>query len=163
MSYNCQNKRLVHKLKPDSTSGRGKLSHQFSLKSLGIFFSLALMGTMVGYFVVRESQLRATRKLIQNCEGQENCTGRIDALERLVKAKRSLQSSDLSQAKLYFANLPSAKLQNADLSSANLSSAKLQNADLSSANLSDARLNLTNLTHAKLSYAQLDRVDLSPS
>ena len=84
------------------------------------------MGTaIVSYYVVREIQLRAARQLIQNCAGQENCTGRIDALERLVKAKRSLQSSDLSQAQLSSANLSSAQLQDADLSSANLSSAQL--------------------------------------
>ena len=162
MSYKCRNRRPFRKLKPDSTTGRDELSNQFSLKSLGIFFSLALMGTtMVGYAVLREIKLHAARKLIQNCEGKENCSGRIDALERLVKAKRSLQSSDLSQAQLYFANLSSAQLQNADLSGARLSSAQLQNADLSSARLSNAQLNFINLTHAKLFDAQLDRADLS--
>ena len=56
MSYNCQNEGLVHKLKPDSTSGRDELSNQLSLKSLGIFFSLALMGTaIVSYFFVTRS------------------------------------------------------------------------------------------------------------
>ena len=147
MSYNCQDRRPVHKPKLNLTTASSELRDQFSPKSLGIFFSLFLMGTaIVSYYVVREIQLRAARQLIQNCAGQENCTGRIDALERLVKAKRSLQSSDLSQAQL---------------SGANLSSAQLQDADLSGARLSNAQLNFTNLTHAKLSEAQLDRADLS--
>ena len=162
MSENFQDKRPFPKLKLNSPTAKGKKSNQFSRKGLGIYFFFSLLVTaLVGYFLVREIQLNATKKLIQDCEGQKNCPGRIEALEKLVKAKRSLISVDLSQARLYFAQLSGAQLQAANLSSAQLSSAHLDSADLSSAQLSDAQLNLTNLTHAQLAYANLERADLS--
>ena len=57
------------------------------------------MGTAIGgYFIVREIQLNSDKRLIQNCEEKVYCPGRIEALERLVKAQRSLKSYNLESA-----------------------------------------------------------------
>ena len=162
MSDNFQDRSSSPKLKLNSPTAPGKKSADLSRKGLGIFFFFSLLVTALGgYFLVREIQLKATRKLIQDCEGQENCPGRMEAVERLVKVKRSLRAADLSQARLYFAQFSGAQLPDANLQSAKLSSADLKSADLRSANLEQAQLNLTNLSRAKLSSANLDSADLS--
>ena len=97
-----------------------------SIKFLGLFLIIPLIGTAIGgYFVVRELLLNADKTLIQNCEGKEYCHGRIQALERLVEAKRSLKSYNLVGANLSRANLSRANLSRANLESANLESAYL--------------------------------------
>ena len=131
------------------------------IKSLGIFLVIPLMGTvMVGYFVVREIQLNSDKKLIRECEGKEYCDGRIEALERLVKANLSLksynlESSDLVRANLRFADLVRTNLESADLVRTNLSSANLYGADLQSANLYGANLQSANLYGTDLQSANL--------
>ncbi len=162
MIDNFKDRRACPKLKLNSPTAQGKKSAQFSRKDLEIFFFFSLLVTALGgYFLVREIQLNAAGKLIRDCEGQENCPGRREAGERLVKAKRSLRAADLSGARLYFAQFSGAQLQEADLSSAQLKGAYLDSADLSSANLEQAQLNLTNLEQAQLSETNLDSADLS--
>ncbi|MEM8720147.1 MAG: pentapeptide repeat-containing protein [Cyanobacteria bacterium P01_G01_bin.39] len=101
------------------------------VKSLGLFLIIPLIGTVIGgYFLVREIQLNAAHQLIQECpEKIPNCSGRIEALERLTNAKRSMKSYNLERANLGSANLESA----------NLKSAYLLGADLEDANLIDCR------------------------
>ena len=96
------------------------------IKSWGLFLIIPLIGTaMVGYFIVREIQLNADKKFIQDCAGKEYCHGRIEALERLVKAKKNLksynlESANLNGAYLYHANLVRVNLVRANLDGANL-------------------------------------------
>ena len=136
-----------------------KYQRRETIKSLGIFLIIPLIGTIIGgYFVVREVWLNADKTLIQQCEGKEYCHGRIEALERLVKAKKNLKSynlrnADLRRADLRRANLIGADLRNAKLRSANLIGANLIGADLRSANLRSANLIGANLIGAKFQKA----------
>ena len=126
------------------------------IKSLVLLLITPLMGVaLVGYLVVKKIQLNGALEIIQNCVRKEDCQGRSEALERLVKAKRSLKFYNLSSVNLNSANLSNANLSTADLRSANLSNANLSTADLSRADFSAA-----NLSHANLSYANLNRADL---
>ena len=136
---------------PKSRSPRKKQS-----KSLVLFLIILLMGAaLVGYLVVPKIQLNEKPKIIQNCVRKELCPDRIEALERLVKAKKSLKFYNLSSANLSHANLSSANLSHADLRSAHLS-----HTNLSRANLSRADFSTANLDHANLSHAHLSRADL---
>ncbi len=131
------------------------------IKSLSIFLIIPLIGTAIGgYFIVREIQLNADKKLIRECQGEEHCDGRIEALERLVKAKRSLKSYNLSSAHLYGAHLSSAHLYGANLQSANLYGAYLSSAYLYRANLQSANLYRANLQSANLQRANLQKANL---
>ena len=79
-----------------STSFIAKSSHfqrNQRIKSFGLFLIIPLIKTAIGvYFGARELQLINDKKLIQNCKENEPCYGRIEALERLVKARRSFKS-----------------------------------------------------------------------
>ena len=79
----------------------------------------------------------------QKEEDYLNCEGRINALEKLAKAKRLPKYINLESANLESANLESANLESAYLESAYLESAYLESAYLESAYLTDAE-NLTN-------------------
>ena len=134
------------------------------IKSLGLFLIIPLIGTAIGgYFVVREINLNGDKKLIQDCIEKTHCAGRIQALERLVEAQRSLKSYNLSVANLVNANLKGAKLPVANLVNANLEGANLVNANLSDANLSDANLFYAALSSANLFHADLSGATLSRS
>ena len=77
------------------------------IKFFAVFLIIPLIGTVIATpFAVRKINLYADKILIQECV---NCTGRIDALERLVKAKKSLKFYDFSRANLSGANLINAK------------------------------------------------------
>ena len=142
-------------------SSSSKHQRNKQIKSLGIFLIIPLIGTAIGgYFIFREASLNGDKKIIQDCVGKEYCSGRFQALERLVKAKKNLSRYNLSDANLSDANLRSANLRNANLSeaglyNANLRSANLSGADLRSAYLSDADLESANLYIADLSDANL--------
>ena len=83
------------------------------VQAVGLFFIIPLMGT---YLALREIQLNADTKLLENCpEKQEYCPGRREALQRLVKASKSLAYFDLDNANLYNANLEDANLYNANI------------------------------------------------
>ncbi len=132
------------------------------IKSLVSFLVIPLIGiVIVGYFVVREIQLNAAQTLIRDCQGKESCRGRIEALERLVKAKKSLKSYNLSSANLNFANLNFANLNFANLNFANLESANLESAYLNFTNLNFTNLNFANLNFANLDSANLDSAYLN--
>ena len=162
-----QEKYPLSELAANFVAKSSKYQRREQIKSLGIFLIIPLIGTvMVGYFVVREIQLNADKRLIRECQGKEYCHGRIEALERLVKAKKSLKSYNLSDANLELANLELANLHGADLSRANLRiadlrGAKLLGADLRGADLSRAKLRGADLRGADLRDAELRGADLS--
>ena len=132
------------------------------IKSLVLILIIPLIGTAIGgYFVVKEINLNADKRLIQDCEGKEDCTGRIEALQRLVKAKKSLENYNLEGANLENAHLEGANLRNANLRSADLRDANLNGAFLYRADLSDAELDLANLSDAEPFEADLSDADLS--
>ena len=141
----------------ESRSPRNK-----QIKSLVLFLiTLLMVISLVGYFVVKKIQLNGALKIIQNCVRKENCQGRIEALERLVRAKRSLKFYNLSSVNLNSANLSHANLSTADLRSANLSNTNFSRADLSHADFSTANLSSANLSRANLSRADLISANLS--
>lgn len=82
-------------------------------------------------------------------------SGKIPALEYLVKNHHSLQGIKIPNSYLVGANLSGADLVRADLSGADLSSADLTGANLSGANLSGDLFFDTNLSSAELSGADL--------
>ena len=130
-------------------------------KNWGTFLIAPLIGTnIVGYFIVREIRLNIDHKLITECQGKGFCSGRIEALERRVKAGNSLKFYDLQNADLQNVNLQNADLQNANLSNVNLSGANLLDADLQNVNFLDADLQNANLSGAKLYLANLYRAKL---
>ena len=131
------------------------------LKSLVLFLIIFLLiAAPSGYLVVQKIQLDEADQIIHNCVRQKHCPGRIEALERLVKAQRSWQFYNLSSANLIRANLSRANLSIADLRSANLSHTNLSRANLNSADFSTANLSHANLSHANLSHADLISVNL---
>ncbi len=72
-----------------------------------------------------------------------------------------LWRADLKGADLHSANLTDANLSNANLKGADLRGADLTNADLSGANLSNANLTGADLTKANLTGADLTKANLS--
>ena len=136
-------------------------------KNRAIAVGISLVMPMVGiYFGLRESQLYSYRQLITECQGQATCSGRIEALEALAQAGRSLKRAELGgvqlkSANLAGANLASANLAGAELETANLETTNLFSADLSRANLSGADLGSANLGNVNFSSANLGEANLS--
>ena len=94
-----QKKYSLSELAKDFIARSTKYQKRERIKSLGLFLIIPLIGTAIGgYFVVREILLNADKRLIQSCVEQKHCPGRIQALERLVQAKRSLKSYNLSRS-----------------------------------------------------------------
>ncbi|MGB5715196.1 MAG: CHAT domain-containing protein, partial [Waterburya sp.] len=84
------------------------------IKFFAVFLIIPLIGTVIGgAFVVGEIILNADKKLIRDCVEQEYCPGRIQALERLVRSEKSLESYNLKSADLGSANLIDANLRSA--------------------------------------------------
>ena len=125
--------------------------------AVGIVLVMPIMGT---YFGFREWQLYSYHQLITECQGQATCSGRIEALEALVQAGRSLKRANLASANLSNTNLSSANLFKADLSGANLGDANLVSTNLSNTNLSSANLVSANLVSANLFKADLNGANL---
>ncbi len=145
-----QEKYPLSKLAVNFVSKSNKYQRRETIKFFGVFLIIPLIGTVIGgYFIVREINLNADKKLIRECEGKKSCHGRIEALERLVKAKRSLKSYNLYRADLYRAHLYRADLYHAYLNFVTLYGAKLYDADLRSADLRSANLSNANLVEAK--------------
>ena len=125
---------------------------------------LITLGT--GSWLWREIQLHAAQQLIQDCiETQNNCGDNLNAVEQLVKAKKSLQlfnleSAHLENAHLEHANLKSAHLESAHLENAHLENVHLENANLSATQMSDAHLENAHLEHVNLSHAHLEHANL---
>ncbi len=138
--------------------------HQFRsrVQAVGLFLIIPLIGTGIGLsWLFQEIQLNADKSLLENCpEKQEYCLGRQEALERLVKAGKSLAYFNLEDANLEDANLEDAKLEYANLKYANLDNANLKYANLEYANLKYANLNNAKLYSAKLEYANLNNAKL---
>ena len=122
------------------------------IKSLGLLLIIPLIGTGIygiaigGHFLAREIQLNAGKKLIRECQGEKDCDGRIQTLEKLVNAKRSLKLYNLSDT-----NLVGIQLSGANLSGANLSGALLiELADLLISELGPQEANFTALIRSKI-------------
>ena len=72
---------------------------------LFIFGCITVVGILIGIrFVKQELKFASDRKLVKSCFGKEFCDGRIKALERLAKAKKSFKNYDLSNADLNYAS-----------------------------------------------------------
>ena len=127
------------------------------VRAVALFLTIPLIGT---YFTFRELQLNADSRLVIDCAGKTSCPGRHQALQRLAKAKKSLERSNLESANLRSADLRNADLENADLRNANFKSANLGNANLESANLGNANLGNAYLRSANLGNANLESANL---
>ena len=127
------------------------------VRAIGIFPILTLVAA---YFSFQEWQLLSYEQVVRKCSGKEFCAGRIHALEELVKARRSLKSTNLSNANLIFANLNGANLIFANLNGANLNGANLNGANLNGASLNDANLRSASLNDANLRSASLRSASL---
>ena len=126
------------------------------LKSWGLYSIIPLVAIFIGgYFSVREIQLNGLVTSIEDCVGKEICHDITEPLQKLVKAKKSLKSYNLSKANLEDANLEGANLEGANLKDANLGDANLEGANLKDANLEDAYLSGANLKDANLEGANL--------
>ena len=136
----------------------GNKQREDRVRLIGFALILPLMGT---YFGFQEWQLLSYERTIRNCSGKEFCTGRINALEKLVKARRSLTSTNLSNANLNGANLNGANLYGANLNGANLIGAQLNDANLIVAQLNDANLNGAQLNDANFKSALLNGAQLN--
>ena len=134
---------LAHNL-TSRTSSQSRFNHFIWLNT----FLLLLV--LTGSFLWRESQLNAAQQLVDDCFQNNNCAGITEALETLVKAKKSLKFFNLSHA-----NLEDANLSQADLYRTNLSSSQLEDV-----NLAQANLYRTNLSHANLKRVNLERANL---
>lgn len=132
-------------------SSKQPRSHRFAL----LVASLVVTG-LVGYWSWREMKLNAAQKLIEECLDQQTCEENVEALEKLVKAKKSLKLLNLPNA-----HLENAHLENAHLSSANLENTHLENAHLENAHLENVNLAIAHLENAHLENAHLENVNLS--
>lgn len=149
-----QEKYPLSKLATDFIAESNKYQRKESLKSLSLFLIVPLIGAV--FLIRNEIGLNTDRETVQKCGQKEKCKNeKIEALERLVAAKRSLQPFQLKGANLEGANLEGANLLGADLEGTKFQGADLENADLEGANLKDADLNYADLSAARLHGANL--------
>ena len=148
--------------------------NELKLKRLR-FIKVTIVSIWLIYCLFIGLKISSAPLLVKNCTGKEICPGRVEALETLVKYKRSLEGINLSGANLQGVNLSKGRLgepyhappsyfTNADLTSANLSDSYLGDADFSGANMSHANLrgayqSDANLTGANLYSAKLINVE----
>ena len=142
-----------------------KRSNQPQPNRLTLIISSLLVTVLAGYFIWRETQLNTAQQLIHDCIEHQNCVDNIKALEKLVKAKKSLklfnlESTHLENAHLENANLKSANLENAHLEHAHLENVHLENANLSTTQMSGAHLENAHLENVNLSNAHLENANL---
>ena len=121
-----------------------------------------------GYILFKKLQVNVDQKVLRECETKEFCSGRIEALERLVQANHSLQSYNLGRANLESTNLTGANFKWANLTgasfeSANLAGASLYHADMSKANFNSVNLNNVDLTNSNLKSADFNGADFKGS
>ncbi len=141
-------------LSANATSANNTLRIMQQIKSSGILLIIPLIIIASGgYIIFRNVQANADKRLVQDCETQEYCSGRIKALERLVQGEKSLKSY----------NLEHANLESSNLEGANLEGANLEEASLESANLNGASLYRSNLSRANFNSAQVSNVDFNNS
>ncbi len=133
---------------------------------LSLFAIISLIGTAVaGYFVFRDIRLDSDNQVILNCVAQKNCSESLEALENLIKAKKSLESYNFNNTNLKYANLESANLKsislyNTDLKHTNLKYASLLNADIRYADLKYSDIRYANLKNADLRHTKFYNTDL---
>ena len=146
-----------------------KLNHRSSKQSRNKRFILLIASLPIavgsGYFIWRELQLHAIQRLIRNCFEHQDCADNVEALEKIVKAKKSLKllylpNGHLENAHLENAHLPSANLENTHLENAHLENANLENVNLAIAHLENAHLENAHLENANLSHAHLEGANL---
>ncbi|MGK7939468.1 MAG: pentapeptide repeat-containing protein [Crocosphaera sp.] len=136
-----------------------KYQFRSRVQAVVLFLIIPVIGT---YFGFREVQLNADKRLLQNCpEKQKHCPGRREALERLVKAGKSLAYLEFDNAYLFNVNLNYANLYDVNLRYTYLRYAYFYNANLNYAKLNDANLSYAYLRYANLSYANLSYANLS--
>lgn len=133
-----------------------RLSTQSRPNRLILMITFLLVTSGTGYFIWRKLQLNATQELIRNCVAHQDCADNTEALEKLVKANKSLKLLNLPNA-----NLENANLENAHLDSANLENTHLEHAHLEHAHLENANLAITHLENAHLEHAHLENANLS--
>jgi len=127
-----------------------------------LWLTISLIITAIGgHFLIPEISLHVDKKLIRKCETREYCAGRIEALEKLVQAQKSLKSYDFERANLESVNLSRASLENANLRRASLESANLEQASLYNANLEQANLNSANLNRVDFNNSNLNGADIN--
>ena len=130
-------------------------SHQPRTNRLILLISSLLVLILVSYVIWRKIQLNTAQQLVDDCSLNNNCSQIISALEKLVKARKSLTFLNLTKANLEGANLSKADLYRANFSTTNLEEANLSKANLYRANLDYANLESANLTRANLKNAIL--------
>lgn len=144
------------------TTKSNKSSRSRQIKLSGLLLIIPLITTAIGgYILFKKIQANADIRIIRECETKEFCSGRIDALERLVKANQSLQSYNLERANLESTNLAGADFENANLTGASLESADLNGASLYRADLSRANLNSVNLHNVDFTNSNLEGADFN--
>ncbi len=129
------------------------------LKIIGVLSLIPI--AIVGFLIVREIQFYQNRQLLNSCQSQKDCQGRIEALENLVKAGKQLEQINLSNANLSGANLSGANLSAAILESGILKGANLDNVNLYRANLSNADISESTLINAKIWGANFNNANLT--
>ena len=107
-------------LRPNSLS-RSSNQPRNNCLILFIFFLLFTLG--LAYFLWRERQLFSAQQLVQDCVQNNHCSGISSALEKLVKAQKSLQLLNLEGANLENANFSHADLYRTNLAHTNLKDA----------------------------------------
>ena len=156
----------IYIMQSKSVNNLSPLSSKQSRKNNFIVLIPAFLVTfLAGSWLWREIQLNAAQKSVNDCIEHQNCADSISALEKLVKAKKSLklfnlESAHLENAHLESANLKSANLENAHLESAHLENVHLENANLSASQMRGTHLENANLENANLSNAHLENANL---
>ncbi len=141
-------------------------SRKTGIKYLGLLLIIFIIGAATGgYHVAKEILLNIDNDLVLNCVEKTHCSKRIEAVENLVKARKSLESynfynADFRNADLHHANFNNANFYNADLRYTDLRYANLLSADLRYTNLYNTDLRYTDLRYADLRYAKLHNADL---
>ena len=125
-----------------------------------LLISSLLVTSLAGYWLWRSIQLNTARQSVNDCIEHQNCADNISALERLVKAKKSLKLFNFGSAHLENARLENANLKSANFESAHLENTHLENAHLENSNLSAARMSGTHLENAHLENVNLSNAHL---
>ena len=143
-----------------SRSDMPQINQQINFSGILLLIPLIIIAS-AGYIIFRNLHVNADKRLIQDCETQKYCFGRIEALERLVQGEKSLKSSNLKHANLESSNLEGADLENASLENASLESANLNGASLYKSNLSKANLNSARVSNVDFNNANLKSTDFN--
>ena len=139
-------------LKPDSPP---QTSYRSKTYRLILLISSLLVSILVSHFIRHQNKLNAAKQLVHDCSFNNNCDQIISALEKLVKAQKTLKSLNLDYTNLEGANLEDGHFYRTDLSTANLKNTNFFKANLYRTNLSNTNLKNANLKSANLNSAIL--------